>query len=178
MIITNNEELLRTPCEDVKPEEVAELRATLEAELSEANRLGKDGIGLAAPQIGIFKKMAIIRLGTKDLEVDLVNCKMSKGYDEAIFRSEGCLSFPGRVENTLRYQECHVTGNLIYPHEFVVTGLLAIAVQHELDHLNGILLPDRAIVPAPLPRKNPKPNEPCTCRSGKKFKKCCGLLVR
>ncbi len=185
MIIINNEELLRTPCEDVKPEEVAEIRAALEAELAEANRLGKDGIGLAAPQIGIFKKMAIIRLGSKDLEIDLVNSKIIKGYDEAIFRSEGCLSFPGRVENTLRWQECHVGSNLIYPHDFVVTGLMAIAVQHELDHLNGVLLTDRAIKKPEhsglmLPRgdivqppKKVGPNDFCPCNSGKKFKKCC-----
>ncbi len=171
MIIINDEELLRTPCVDVKPEEVDELRAILEAELREANRLGKEGIGLAAPQIGIFKKMAIIRLGHNDLDVDLVNCRIDKVFDEAIFPSEGCLSFPGKVESTLRYQECYIVDNLVYPHTFVATGLLAVAVQHELDHLNGILLSDRAIPPPP-----PKvgPNEPCSCGSKKKYKKCHG----
>ncbi len=171
MIIIDDEALLRTPCEDVKPEEVGELRAILEAELREANRLGKDGIGLAAPQIGIFKKMAIIRLGHADLDIDLVNCKIEKGFDEILFPNEGCLSFPGKTVNTMRYQECHVTGNLVYPHSFVATGFLAIAVQHELDHVNGILLPDRAVAPPP---KKVGPNEPCSCGSGKKYKKCHG----
>lgn len=178
MIIINDEELLRTPCEDVKPEEVEELRQKLEAELAEANRLGKNGIGLAAPQIGIFKKMAIIRMGSPDLDVDLINCNIKQGYDEALFTEEGCLSFPGKIETTLRYQEVHVENNLTYPHSFIATGLLAIAIQHELDHLNGVLLADRAIA---RPTKKVGPNEPCPCgkidsASGKakKYKKCCG----
>jgi len=169
MIITD-EVLLRTPCENVLLEEVDELRAKLEAELRESNRLGKPGIGLAAPQIGIFKKMAIVRLGHADLDVDLINCKISQGFDEAIFDNEGCLSFPGRIETTRRFQEVHVTENLIYPHSFVATGLLAVVVQHELDHLNGILLPDRAL---PSTIKKVGPNEPCPCGSKIKFKKCC-----
>lgn len=173
MIITNNEELLRKPCEDVRPEEVATLRATLELELTNANKLGANGIGLAAPQIGIYKKMAIIRMGNPATDIDLVNCHIEKAYDAQIFRSEGCLSFPGRIEDTMRYQECYVTGNLTYPHSFVVKGMLAVVVQHELDHINGVLLPDRAIVKPDANKAKVGPNDPCICGSGKKYKKCC-----
>lgn len=174
MIIINNEEALRVKCEDVKPEEVGSLIATLEAELNNANRLGKGGIGLAAPQIGIAKNIAIVRLG-KGLELDLVNCKIDKGFDPTIFREEGCLSFPGRVEDTTRFQEVYITNNLVYPHSFIATGLLAVVCQHELDHLNGTLIMDRKI-PKQVPVVNKKkvgPNEPCICGSGKKYKKCC-----
>lgn len=175
MIITFNEEALRVKCEDVLPEEVGSLIATLEAELSAANRLGKGGIGLAAPQIGIAKNIAIIRLG-KGVDIDLVNCKLEKGYDPTLFREEGCLSFPGRVEDTTRFQEVYVTNNLVYPHTFVASGLLAVVCQHELDHLNFTLFMDHKVVkPASvLSKKKAGPNDPCTCGSGKKFKKCCG----
>lgn len=175
MIITNNEELLKIPCTEVAPDEVASLREILESELRHSASLGRPGIGLAAPQIGIYKKMAIIRLGHKDLEVDLVNAYLDKGYDQIIHRDEGCLSFPGRVENVLRFQEVYIKGNLVQPQTMVLTGLMAICAQHELDHLNGILLPERAIPKQkPITRSKPGPNNPCPCQSGKKYKKCCG----
>lgn len=107
MIITNNEAALRVFCEPVLPEEVGELVATLERELDYANRLGKSGIGLAAPQIGIAKNIAIIRL--PKLSLDLVNAKLEKGFDPALFTDEGCLSFPGSVREhySLSRGLCH-----------------------------------------------------------------------
>lgn len=175
MIITNNEEALRVKCEDVLPEEVGHLIEILESELAEANRLGKGGIGLAAPQIGIAKKIAIIRMGKREADIDLVNCHISHGYDPAIFVDEGCLSFPGRLEKTTRFQEVHIENNLVYPYSFVATGLLAVVCQHELDHVNSTLFMDRA-VPKIIPVQNTSkvgPNDPCICGSGKKYKKCC-----
>jgi peptide deformylase len=176
MIITFNEEALRVKCEDVLPEEVGPLIATLEAELAAANRLGKGGVGLAAPQIGIAKNIAIVRLGkTHGLDLDLVNCKLEKGYDPTLFREEGCLSFPGRVEDTTRFQEVYITNNLVYPHNFVASGFVAVVCQHELDHLNSTLFMDRKVAkPAPVVnKKKVGPNDPCICGSGKKYKKCC-----
>lgn len=181
MIITNNEELLRKQCDDVIDSEVAQIRNALESELRESARLGRPGIGLAAPQIGIYKKMAIVRVAP-DLHVDLVNCHISNGYDLSMFRDEGCLSFPGRVENTMRYQEIYVKNNLAGPSSFIATGLFAVCIQHELDHINGILLPDKAL------KNNIKqklgPNDPCYCgkinkNTGKvaKYKKCCGQNI-
>lgn len=171
MIITNNEQLLRIKCVDVLPDEIGPLREALELELANSARLGRPGIGLAAPQIGIAKKMAIIRVGSKELDIDLINCTLAHGYDEAIHREEGCLSFPGRVEDTMRYQEVHLVGNLIYPQAMILTGLMAVCAQHELDHLNGILLPDKA-----LPKSTMKvgPNNLCPCGSKMKYKKCHG----
>lgn len=171
MIITNNEEILRAKCEDVTLEEMPELIRALELELENSSRLGRPGIGLAAPQIGIHKNIAIVRVNS-DITFNLVNAKISKGYDQQIFRSEGCLSFPGRVEDTMRYQELYVTNNLVFPYSFIVTGLPAIVVQHELDHVNGILLPDRALPKSSGVKMGP--NEPCFCGSNKKYKKCCG----
>ncbi len=175
MIITNNEEALRVKCEEVTPEEVGSLIATLEGELANANRLGKGGIGLAAPQIGIAKNIAIIRMGNGS-SLDLVNAKLEKGFDPITFTQEGCLSFPGRLEDTTRFQEVYVSNNLVTPNRFVATGLLAVVCQHELDHLNSILFMDHKIVKASpvIVKKKPRPNDACPCNSGSKFKKCCG----
>jgi len=178
MIITNDENILRAPCEDVTEEDAADLISKLDFELKEANRLGRGGIGLAAPQIGISKKAAIIRFS--GIDINLINCNVEKGFDKAKFLQEGCLSFPGRVEDTLRYQEVYITNNLVYPHSFIATGIVAVICQHEIDHLNGKLFMDNAIpeIAATSTTAIIKqgPNDKCLCRSGKKFKKCCGRL--
>jgi len=174
MIIINNEEALRVKCEDVLSDEIGNLILALETELNHANRLGKSGIGLAAPQIGIAKNIAIVRLGN-GLNLDLVNAKIEKGYDSTMFRTEGCLSFPGRMEDTMRYQEIYLTNNLVSPHNLIATGLLAVVCQHEIDHLNSILFMDRAI-PKVATNDVVKAgrNDLCPCGSFKKYKKCCG----
>lgn len=139
MIITD-ENLLRVKCELVLPSEVDDLRAKLEAGLAWAAQHNRAGVGLACPQIGIAKQMAIIRVD--DIKIDLVNAKIAKQYHQFEFDGEGCLSFPGRYEKTLRYKEIVVEGNLVYPHRFIATGFIAVVLQHEHDHLNQILLPD------------------------------------
>jgi len=185
MIIINNEEALRVKCEDVSPEEVGSLINILELELENANRLGKGGIGLAAPQIGIAKNIAIIRLDkSRGPNFNLVNCKVEKGFDPTPFQQEGCLSFPGRVEDTIRFQEVYITNNLVYPYSFVATGLVSVVCQHEIDHLTSTLFMDRA-VPKIIPdikKRKVGPNDPCICGRPdpltgkvKKFKKCCGV---
>jgi peptide deformylase len=142
MIITN-ESLLRVKCEPVLSSEVDDLRLKLENELEWSKKNGRAGVGLACPQIGIAKEMAIIRID--DFKLDLVNAKIIKRYYQFEFDGEGCLSFPDRYERTLRYKEIVVEGNLVQPFRFIVTGFVAVIIQHELNHLEGILLPDIAI---------------------------------
>lgn len=177
MIITNNEDALRVPCEDATPDEVGAIVSLLEQELNNSARLGRPGIGLAAPQIGIAKNIAIVRLNNI-FKVDLVNCFIKNKYDPARFIAEGCLSFPGRVEDTIRHQEIHIVNNAVYPHSFQAAGLFAVVCQHELDHLNGVLLPDNAIKKLKI---KTGPNDPCSCgvpdpltNKVRKYKKCCG----
>lgn len=171
MIITNNEELLRVKCEDVSLDEYYSLISTLENELSYYNKFGTEGIGLAAPQIGIHKNIAIVRM--KNLSINLINCKIESEFDPLTFRQEGCLSFPGRVEDTKRFQEIYVTNNLCYPYSFIATGLVSVVIQHELDHLNSILFIDRIEKKIAISNKKNRPNDLCSCKSGKKYKKCC-----
>lgn len=168
MIIQNNEDAIRLNCLDVTKDEVDSLIKTLENELNTSNLLGRPGIGLAAPQLGIAKKIAIVRIG--NVKINLVNCNITKFYDPFMFRDEGCLSFPGRVEETKRYGEIVIENNLVYPHSFTATGLVSVCCNHEIDHYNNKLFFEHAnkkII-------KQQPNEKCFCNSGLKFKKCCG----
>jgi len=171
MIITNNEEALRVKCEDVLPHEVGSLIETLEKELDYSNKIGRSGIGLAAPQIGIAKNIAIIRINN-NLNFNLINAKLKQGYNPSIFKDEGCLSFPGRVENTIRYQEVLIENNFSNYASFIATGLVAVVCQHELDHLNSVIFTDR-LANTLVKKVKLKPNDICNCGSGKKYKKCC-----
>ena len=137
MIITDPT-LLRVKCTKVLPGEVSFFLDLLEQELKIAN-----GLGLAAPQINYNRSIAIVRVN--GYKINLVNAKIKIGYDKSIFSGEGCLSFPGQYVKTLRYKEIVIEENLVEPHSFIATGLLAVVCQHELYHLEGILLPDLAI---------------------------------
>lgn len=139
MIITD-EALLRVKCEPVLSDEVNDLRLKLEIALDWSENQGRKGVGLACPQIGIAKRMAIVRID--DTKIDLVNANVKKGYRQFEFEGEGCLSFPDLVVNSLRYMEVLIEDNLVYPNRFIATGFIAIAIQHEIDHLNSVLLPD------------------------------------
>lgn len=106
-----------------------------------------NGIGLAAPQVA--KNVRVI---TIDVEPDkggksfmhLINPVILESYGKTTY-DEGCLSFPGLVAEVRRKKQLHVQaydvhGKLI---DFEADGLLAICLQHELDHLNGVTFVDR-----------------------------------
>jgi peptide deformylase len=84
---------------------------------------------------------------------------------------EGCLSLPGVRVDTVRYEQ--VTAKWFdydrkEEQRAVFYGFEAQVVQHELDHLDGLLITDRKFSQTKVGR-----NDPCPCGSGKKFKKCC-----
>jgi peptide deformylase len=137
-VILTDEKLLRVECIDVLQEEVSELVLLLEKELEYSAKLGSPGVGLAAPQIGINKKISIVRFD--QYKIDLINCEIVNQFDEIVFENEGCLSFPGKLYTTKRPQEIHVKSSLC---SFIARGYLAAVISHELDHLNGILITDR-----------------------------------
>ncbi len=117
------------------------------------------GIGIAAPQIGIPRRLAIVDVsartpGTKRLY--LVNPEVLEQNDEVLSR-EGCMSLPEYTAdlkrfNWIRLQWQDLQGNF---HEKIATGIEAICIQHEVDHLNGILFFDRvaALKTDMIPRK-------------------------
>lgn len=140
MIITD-EQVLRVKCSKVLPDEVNDLRKKLEEALDWSARQGRSGVGLACPQIGIHKSMAIVRIDDS-MKIDLVNAKVIHTYHPFEFENEGCLSFPDKWVRTRRYKEVVIQENLVYPHRFIVTDFAAVVTLHEIDHLNGILLSD------------------------------------
>ena len=140
MIITNPD-LLRPICSPTLLEEVEPIVKKLEIELNKSAKNGFPGVGLAAPQIGIAKSIAIIRVG--NIKLNLVNANIIKQYREFEFDGEGCLSFPGLYKKTKRFQEIVVENNLVEPHSFIATDFLAVVIQHEIEHLNQTLLMDK-----------------------------------
>ncbi|MBR0279931.1 MAG: peptide deformylase [Synergistaceae bacterium] len=100
-----------------------------------------DGVGLAAPQVGVLKKIAVVEYEGKSYV--LINPKVieQKGIQEG---EEGCLSFPGIYANVVRPQwvkiETHdLNGNI---HTYEGEGYTARAFLHEMDHLSGKLFID------------------------------------
>lgn len=125
---------LKKPCVEIK--DYNELNNILN-DLEDTLKNNKNGIGLSANQIGYNKRVAIIRFHS--LKLNLINPIIIEKEDKQVFR-EGCLSFPNMEIVTDRYYYIKINNNnkLL---EF--TGLEAIAIQHEIDHLNGLTIFDR-----------------------------------
>ena len=102
------------------------------------------GAGLAAPQIGISKKIIVLRDEDKILEI--INPEITESEGESI-DIEGCLSFPGLYGEVPRSARVAVSGQDRAGHEIRISGegFLARVLQHEIDHLHGILFVDRAL---------------------------------
>jgi len=135
---------LRTKAEDIKKVDgrvitLAENMATIMYEAP--------GIGLAAPQLGVSEKLIVVDVehpkGDKDL-ITLVNPQILD-MEGTVVEEEGCLSLPGLTEPVSRAQRCIVRGYDLNQRERTIEaeGLLAIVLQHEIDHLHGILFIDR-----------------------------------
>jgi len=104
------------------------------------------GIGLAAIQIGVPKRVIVIDLSRDEKKSPLyfVNPKIIKKSDTDSTYEEGCLSVPGQFAEVDRPDKCHVSF-LDYngkKQELKAEGLLATCIQHEMDHLEGILFID------------------------------------
>lgn len=164
MIITDISKL-RIKNVDVSIDEIENIIVDLE------KNLGSNGVGLAAPQIGINKRIAIVRFD--NVSINLINPKIIDSVGGFINKDEGCLSFPGERFNTFRHKEIFVKDDL-RPDGFVAVGFEAVIIAHEIDHLESILIIDRAVGNNKIGR-----NDPCPCGKridGKpvKFKKCHG----
>jgi peptide deformylase len=117
------------------------------------------GLGLAAPQIGVSLRVLVVEMPQDEEEpnsgeqVILVNPEITKSEGEQ-FGEEGCLSIPGYVGMIRRALKVTVKGLNRKGKEVRVqgSGLLARAIQHEIDHLDGILFTDRLEKPEDLYR--------------------------
>ncbi|MBS1837977.1 MAG: peptide deformylase [Actinobacteria bacterium] len=99
------------------------------------------GVGLAAPQVGVQKRFFVYDLGEGDGGQVLINPVIEESDGEWEF-TEGCLSVPGLHWDIVRPDRVHVTGVDLdgNPVELEADGFFGRVIQHELDHLDGILL--------------------------------------
>jgi peptide deformylase len=115
------------------------------------------GVGLAAPQVGISQRLIVIEYaeppedGDEEKEVKprllvMANPEIIKTSEEKVFGVEGCLSIPGLVGEVERYSMVQVKGlnRRGQPMKVKAEGWLARIFQHEIDHVNGVVFPDRA----------------------------------
>lgn len=104
-----------------------------------------EGVGLAAPQIGILKRVIIVDVGDDNGLIEMINPEIVSKEGEQLGQ-EGCLSIPGLRGDVNRAMKVTVRGLDRDGNEIVITGseLLARAFQHEVDHLNGVLFTDLA----------------------------------
>ncbi|MFC7442379.1 peptide deformylase [Laceyella putida] len=103
-----------------------------------------NGVGLAAPQVGILKRVIVVDIGEGLIE--MVNPEIVEQRGEQLTPPEGCLSIPNLIGDVRRANYIKVVGQDRYgnPMEVEAEGYLARAFQHEVDHLNGILFIDVA----------------------------------
>jgi peptide deformylase len=115
------------------------------------------GVGLAAPQVGISERLIVVEYaeppeeGDEEKEVKpklyvVANPEIVKTSEEKVLGVEGCLSIPGLVGEVERYEKVQVKGlnRRGQPMKIKAEGWLARIFQHEIDHVNGVVFPDRA----------------------------------
>ena len=152
-----------------------------------------DGIGLAANQVGIDAQVAVVNVREP---LVLINPKILSKEVEIPFY-EGCLSYPGKGVNTKRYRDVIISTEQSES-DWYFSGaqvpkdgkgswekeqsnnedaqlrvLESVCIQHEIDHLNGVVCMDRKVNTTIVKDKKVGRNEPCPCGSGKKYKRCC-----
>ena len=137
----STDEVLRKKCKPVKEitPNVITLLDDMADTMYEAN-----GVGLAAPQVGILKRICIIDVGEGLIE--LINPEILETSGSQI-DDEGCLSLPGKYAPVDRPNYVKVKATNRNGEEYIVEGeeLLARALCHEIDHLDGILYIDKAL---------------------------------
>jgi peptide deformylase len=117
------------------------------AEAMAETMYANSGCGLAANQVGVDARIFVIDIAGEDEQSDLkvfINPEIVETVGVQTWE-EGCLSFPGATEEIRRADRVKVraTDQFGKPFELEATGLMAIAIQHENDHLNGVLMIDK-----------------------------------
>lgn len=130
-----------------KAQEVTKFNANLHKLLDDMadTMYDADGVGLAAPQIGISKRVIVVDVGDDNGLIELVNPEIVTADGEQL-GPEGCLSIPGLQGDVKRAYHVVIRGFDRHgkPIQYEGTELLARAFQHEVDHLNGVLFIDMA----------------------------------
>jgi len=187
--LKENNPLINRPLKKVSVEEGMKIAT----ELFQILNKRQDGIGLAANQVGIDARVAVVNVREPIVLInpEIVDCSNEIPY------YEGCLSFEGKGVHTKRYGDIVVAteqeDSKLYfsaakissegkgtweqqtqkTKEYELRKLETVCVQHEIDHLNGKTIMDRRAVNTIENKNKIGRNDPCHCGSGKKYKKCC-----
>lgn len=104
-----------------------------------------DGIGLAAPQVGVSRRFFVVDTRKNGERMAFINPEILETSQEQGLCEEGCLSIPGMYADIMRPLEITVHAQDLTGKAFVIhaSGMLARVIQHENDHLNGVLFVDR-----------------------------------
>jgi len=130
--------VLRKKCEEVK-EITPEIKKLVEDMIETMKK--EQGVGLAAPQVGVSKRVIIAE--TENGVKEFINPKILKKSKETEIMEEGCLSFPDLRLKIKRWKEVEIESLDGDGKKIKTEGILARILQHEIDHLNGILFIDR-----------------------------------
>ena len=143
-ILTEPDPILRKKCEPLEKVD-AETKKLMDDMLE--TMYAAPGIGLAAVQVGILKRLVVIDIAKKEENkkpIFLINPQIIHQSEKTSVYEEGCLSLPGQFAEIERPAECTIK-YIDYngkEKELKSDGLLATCIQHEVDHLNGILFID------------------------------------
>lgn len=137
------EEILRQVAVDVQTEEINDEFRALTEEMFET-MIAANGVGLAAPQVGIGKRFFVI-IADDDVRRVFINPQIISTSNDLVDYEEGCLSLPKIYENIKRPSQVTVQALNENGKPFTIEadGLLARIIQHENDHLNGIVFIDK-----------------------------------
>lgn len=105
------------------------------------------GIGLAAPQVGILQRVIVVDVEDDNGLLELINPEIISVSEEKAIMEEGCLSIPEEKGHVVRAKKVTVRGLNRNGKEVIIEAedLLARALQHEIDHLDGILFVDKVV---------------------------------
>ena len=154
-IHTLGDEVLRQPARRIGKvnEQVRELARDMLRSMYTAK-----GIGLAAPQVGVHQQLLVIDLDLENAATPplvLINPEISSASAGLDTYEEGCLSIPGVYLNVVRPTEIELSyrDEMGRPRKMKADGLMARCIQHEMDHLNGVLFVDRVTDHASLQKE-------------------------
>ena len=143
---------LRTPCKDLTVREIRsqEYASLAERMLVTVTSPEQDGVGIAAPQVGIGRRVVAVQRFDKPGEPFEVypNIRVTARRGEPEPGPEGCLSIPGRRGDVLRWQDidiAYTSPATLRDTSETVKGYTAVIFQHETDHLDGVLYIDKLV---------------------------------
>jgi peptide deformylase len=129
--------------------EVRDFSPALEREAERMIAIMRDalGVGLAATQLGVMHRLLVFQAGADATPTAVVNPELEWASDELALAEEGCLSLPGIAVDVDRALYARVSGRDLggQPVTIEASGLEARVLQHEIDHLDGVLILDRTV---------------------------------